>query len=323
MDDQIPVTLVAGWHGSGKSTLVREVVRQTAGERLAVVVPAGTWPMPQAFLAVQTEEEVVHRVDGCVSCAIRHDIRRCLLNLMSRKQRPARIVVELTGWSDPALAAQTVMGDPLLARSLYLDGVVTVVDAASLFVRSASAGPLWAAQEQGEQVAMADRIVFSNLERLTQDARNSVVRILQEVNPRARVRTGLSSPDYPDLFGVEAFTASAAGQIARLEATGRSRLPSCSLCEVIEAPGSLDGERFDDWLSSLDHHDSSRLLKVSGVVAISGEERRLLCHRVGTHLCVCRGEPWGDRPRFTKLFVAGRHVPESLLSSTLQECAVA
>lgn len=136
MTEQVrtPLTLIAGWHGSGKSRLVERISRGDLTGPCAAIVPSATH-FPGVRIVLKTEEEVIEQSAGCRSCAVRFDLIRNIRHLLLRKVRPNRIVVELTGWADASTAAQTILGDPHLARSVELDALVTVVDANALLVR--------------------------------------------------------------------------------------------------------------------------------------------------------------------------------------------
>lgn len=314
-----PLTLVAGWHGSGKSRLVERIIRGNLEGPFGAVVPNAS-QFAEAGYLLKTEEEVVEQSAGCQTCAIRVDLIRSIRHLMRRRLRPNRIVVELTGWADASTAAQTILGDPYLARTVELDALVTVVDAEALLVRASSGLPLWPAGEAAEQVALADVVVLNRVTGLTAPALAEANRLIAEGNRLAAVAVddGLAF-DPATLLGLGAYKGAAAERVACLHPSAAATTGGPFGAHLVEVEGELDCDRFDRWLMSLDHTRDRRMLRVVGVVAVAGEEQQILCHRVGTFLDLTRGAPW-DGPRITRLFVCGRHLTIDAIRSGLKLC---
>ena len=113
------------------------------------------------------DEEVVLMKSGCLCCSIRGDLSRTLQDLATRKQESRltfdRVVIETTGLADPTPILHTFLVDPYLARNFRIDGVVTVVDAAT--------GPdtLDRQFEAVSQVAMADLLVLSKTDLVSEE----------------------------------------------------------------------------------------------------------------------------------------------------------
>jgi len=318
-EERIPLTLVAGWHASGKSRLIERIIRgELTGPAGAVVPTSSTFA--DAGFVVKTDEEVVEQAAGCRTCAVRFDLIRSIRHLVTRKVRPTRIVVELTGWADASTAAQTILGDPFLGRTVELDALVTVVDAGALTVRATSGLPAWPASEAGEQVALADVIVLNRLGDLTSHARATVKGLVSQANRLATVVFDDGSTFDPAcLLRLGAYKDSAAERVACLHDGHNATAADAATGHLVRVEGDLDADRFDAWLMSLDHTEDRRLLRVVGVVAMAGEDRQILCHRVGTFLDLRRAGSWPG-PRSTRLFVCGRHLSADAIRWGLQEC---
>ena len=158
--DLIPVTLLTGFLGSGKSTLISEILKQPAFDNTAVVVNEFGEIGLDGILIKHSEDQIVEMTSGCLCCTIRGDIRQTLLDLHTKRTNgdiPAfnRVIVESTGLADPAPVVHTLMSDPLLDRRYMLGGVVTTVDALTGMATLAHH------QECEKQAAVADRLVIT------------------------------------------------------------------------------------------------------------------------------------------------------------------
>lgn len=126
-DSTIPVTVIAGFLGAGKTTLLNHLLRNADGRKLAVLVnDFGELDIDRALIA-EVSEDVQALTNGCICCSIQSDLIAQLGQLARRDPRPAQILIECSGVSDPARIAR-VLGYPGLRQRVRLDSIVTLVD---------------------------------------------------------------------------------------------------------------------------------------------------------------------------------------------------
>jgi len=131
----VPVSVITGFLGSGKTTLLASLLRDPALTRTAVIVNEFGAVGLDHLLVEASDEEIVLLDGGCVCCTVRGDLVRTAGDLLARREAGTvsqfeRIVIETTGLADPAPILQALMTDAALADSLYLESVITTVDAA-------------------------------------------------------------------------------------------------------------------------------------------------------------------------------------------------
>jgi G3E family GTPase len=132
LDVRVPVTVVTGFLGSGKTTLVNYILSENHGKRIAVIENEfGEIGIDDA-LVIDAEEEIFEMNNGCICCTVRGDLIRILGTLMKRRDKFDYILVETTGLADPAPVAQTFFVDEEIRAQLRLDAIVTVGDAKHL-----------------------------------------------------------------------------------------------------------------------------------------------------------------------------------------------
>jgi G3E family GTPase len=156
----IPVTVLTGFLGAGKTTLLNRLLRDPLAAGTAVIVNELGDIGIDHLLVEQSSEGLIELSDGCLCCAVRGDLIDTLADLLDRMQTGRiaplkRIVIETTGMADPVPVLHALMGHPVLAEMLSVDGVVTVVDAVN------GAATLDNHAESVRQVAVADRLVLS------------------------------------------------------------------------------------------------------------------------------------------------------------------
>src|SRR5436853_3679622 len=131
---RIPVTVVTGFLGSGKTTLIRELLRTPEGANTAIVINEfGEVGIDDALLRTSSDATVLLG-NGCLCCAVRTDLQETLRMLFADRTRGAvpsfqRVIIETSGLADPGPVLQTFASDRALAGEFHLQGLVTVVDA--------------------------------------------------------------------------------------------------------------------------------------------------------------------------------------------------
>ena len=124
----VPVVLVAGFLGSGKTTVVNHLLAHAGGKRIAAIVNDFGAINIDAELITGAADGVVSLSNGCVCCSLEGDLLRTLAVLLRRDPRPELIVIETSGVADPTDIVRNLM-DPMIWREAPLETVLCVVDA--------------------------------------------------------------------------------------------------------------------------------------------------------------------------------------------------
>ena len=124
----VPVVLVAGFLGAGKTTVVNHLLAHAEGRRIAAVVNDFGAINIDADLITGATDGVVSLSNGCICCSLGSDLLRTLASLLRRDPRPELIVIETSGVADPAEIVRNLM-DPVIWREAPLETVLCVVDA--------------------------------------------------------------------------------------------------------------------------------------------------------------------------------------------------
>ncbi|MGH7044915.1 MAG: CobW family GTP-binding protein [Stellaceae bacterium] len=180
----IPVTLLTGFLGSGKTTVLNHVLKQPGMAATAVIVNEFGEIGIDHLLVEKATDDVVLLNSGCLCCTVRGDIVDTLLNLFVGRANGkipdfARVVIETTGLADPAPILHTLISDPLVAARYMLDGVVATVDAVN------GTGTLDRQPEAVKQAAVADRLLLTKTDLTDADTAAALTARLAALNPGA------------------------------------------------------------------------------------------------------------------------------------------
>ena len=203
---KIPVTLVTGFLGSGKTTLISKLLLHPDMRRVAVVINEIGEIGIDHDLVTMSSENITLLANGCICCSVRTDLQETLRDLFAQRRVGEvfdfdRVIVETTGLADPAPVVQTLTSDTLLAAHYRLDGLITLVDGLH------GVGQIDQQTEAVKQIAIADKILVTKTDLTSVDhletlcgrirqlnAQSPIEFIRQgEVDPKRLIDLGLSS----------------------------------------------------------------------------------------------------------------------------------
>jgi G3E family GTPase len=195
---RIPVTVVTGFLGAGKTTLIRRFLATPEGQGTAVIVNEfGAVGIDDALVRGAAERTILLG-NGCVCCITRTDLQLALRQLVidcdrGAVPRFARVVIETSGLADPAPILQTFSTDRALGGEFHIDVLLTVVDAVN------GQATLATAAEARKQLILADRLIISKSD-LAPAGLNSLKTRLQELHPRAGIDVAVGGALDPERF---------------------------------------------------------------------------------------------------------------------------
>ena len=156
----VPVTVLTGFLGSGKTTLMNHILNdQSHGMKFAVIENEfGEIGIDENILSENVDEEVIEVMNGCICCTVRGDLVEALKKLYKRVETFNGIIIETTGLADPAPVIQTFFVDEDIQQMYKLDSIITVADAKYIIPRLDEKKPEGVENEAVEQVVFADRV---------------------------------------------------------------------------------------------------------------------------------------------------------------------
>ena len=184
VDERIPITLLTGFLGAGKTTLVNRLLGAPDAGRIAVIVNEFGEIGIDGDLIARASEDMLELTNGCICCAAQGDLMDGLNRLFLRKVGLAeprvdfdKIVIETTGIADPSPLARLFYTDMKLDLTFRLDAVLTVVDLKH------AAGQIARSPEAEKQIAIADKLIFNKRDLVDDDEFAATVAVVERLNP--------------------------------------------------------------------------------------------------------------------------------------------
>lgn len=317
-DERIPVHVLTGFLGSGKTTFLRHMLGEADFADTAVVINEFGDVGLDHLLVREVAEDAVLLSSGCLCCAVRDDLVSTLADLaelVRRGEAPAfrRLVVETTGLADPAPIMQAVMGDFRLSRAYRTGLIVTTVDAIS-GLRS-----IGSFAEAAQQVALADCVIVTKSDLVEPWQIEALNRDIVAINPSVR-RLASSREAIPPAMAIFADEEDVEPHFLQVDAcSGASRHSDGIGTFTIEVERPVDWPAFVDWLELLLAARGQSILRVKGLLPVVGDARPVVIH--GVQHVVYPPEylaAWPeDAPRGWLVFIA-RDLTRSAIEASLQ-----
>ncbi|KAL3130126.1 hypothetical protein ABBQ38_008440 [Trebouxia sp. C0009 RCD-2024] len=299
---KVPVTIVTGFLGAGKTTLINHVLTANHGKKVAVI-----------------ENEFV-----------RGDLVRILHKLLKRRAKFDYIIIETTGLADPAPVAQTFFVDEALQHHLKLDAIVTVVDAKHIHQHLDEEKPEGVENESVEQLAFADVVVINKTDLVTASEKTKLEQRVKRINQEAKIiETVKGQVELDAVLNINAFSLEKVLEIEPnfMKEEGQEHVHDDSVTSVgIELEGNLDMHRVNKWLSVLLSEQGVDLFRSKGILAIEGSDDKYFFQ--GVHMLLSfgcssegMGKPWAaEEKRTNKLIFIGRNLDKDELNNNFRAC---
>jgi cobalamin biosynthesis protein CobW len=325
---KVPVTVVTGFLGSGKTTLIQHLITNANGKKLAVLVNEfGSEGVDGEILkscadANCPEENIVELANGCICCTVADDFIPAMEQLLARRVKPDHILIETSGLALPKPLLKAFDWPEIRSR-ITVDGVIVLADAEAVAAGRFAPDP---------DAVEAQRATDDNL-----DHETPLSEVFEDQIACADIVL-LTKADLAGTVGLEAAKAAIAAEMPRpvpmlpvvdgavdlrvilgLEAAAEDDLaarPSHHDGEdehehndfasvVIDLPEVADIDALIASVQRLAHEQN--VLRAKGYIAVKGKPMRLLLQSVGERVRHQFDQPWGARPRQSKLVVIGEH----------------
>ena len=318
----MPVTIITGFLGSGKTTLVNRILTEAHGEKIAVIVNEfGEIGIDNQLIVGDTDEEIFEMNNGCICCTVRGDLIRVLNDLSTRKREGSvefdRVVIETTGLADPAPVIQTFFTDRKIQRRYYPDAVVTVVDGRHI------AQHLDDGHEAVEQIAFADLVLLNKTDLVSSEDLSRLESRIRKISAAARVvRTERAQVPIEEILDIRAFDLSKKleidpGFLEEEDHEHDQSVTSVALQE--EVP--LERMRFQYWLQNLLNTKGQDIFRFKGVLNVQGTDERVVAQGVHMLSTLAVDRPWEtDEPRVSEMVFIGRNLDAEELRDGLSGC---
>jgi G3E family GTPase len=339
---RIPVTLVTGFLGSGKTTLINAGLKSPDLSKTVVVVNEFGEVGLDHQLYTSSNDAVVVLENGCLCCTVKSDLIATMNNLYHDRAKGElpdfdNVVIETTGLAEPGPVIQAFLSEPTLDGLYRITKVVTVVDAVNWKATSETH------EEALRQVALADDVLISKVDLLTERLYDNVLSQLEAINPAAKITKAILTPEaVAPLLKHEGFDAADTmadpsewlsiahyenyeKRVAEAEGLKDQAMPPHLVAKGIESfvltrTNPLSREELQFLLDGISQNLGSNLLRVKGLINILEEPGTPAVVQGVQHLLhnVTWLEKWPSADECTRIVFITQGVAREHLKGTIE-----
>ena len=326
---RIPVTVLTGFLGSGKTPLLNHILTSTEHKMKFAVIENefGDIGIDENILVESSEESIIEVMNGCICCTVRGDLTELLDQMYERVKDFDGVIIETTGLADPAPVAQTFFVDDNIVERYKLDGIITVVDAKHITQHIDEEKPEGVENESVEQLAFADRIMLNKIDLVSEEELGEVEKRIKSINRFAPMyHTENSIIDPKELINIGSFDLERTLEMdpefldTESEHEHDERVTSTSS----KFEGALNVNKLERWIGDLMQNKGEDLFRYKGVLAVEGMDQKFVFQ--GVHMLFGGGfssevAPWKEgEARECRFVFIGRNLDHEALQSGLMEC---
>lgn len=328
----LPVTLLTGFLGSGKTTLINYLLKNNHNEKVIIIENEfGPINIDSNLLNVSTDIQIIEMTNGCICCTVQGELTESLHKLLLKRSTGElqfdRLIIETTGLADPAPIIQTFFIDNLLREKIRLDAVITLVDAQHILKH------LNKHRVALSQIGFADRIILTKTDCVNDEQKFEVINRLHKINHKANIfETIQGQIPKSQWLDIKAFELSdeltinkgffVINPTQKLE-VGFKPLPlqkqtpswNDNICSYLFEAGELDLKKIGSFMENLVEQYGNDMLRYKGILAIKGNDQRLIVQGIHKVVGFDYGSPWKTpSERISRLVIISRTLPFNKLN---------
>lgn len=281
LDARLKVTLLTGFLGSGKTTILNALLAHPRMPRSAVIVNEFGEIGIDHLLVAQSSENIIELSNGCLCCTVHSDLVTTLFGLYAGRINGTipsfeRVIIETTGLAEPATILLTLFRDPVVSTRFVLDGVLTVVD-------SLNGSPTLAThRESTHQIAAADLLLLTKVDMSAANTLATLRGQLAAINPGCpvvEVINGSIDPAVLELANKQRLVDSDAVRQWHIVHEPHSHSEGIGSYSVV-IDHSIAWPNVLAWIAAVRERLSPHVLRIKGLLAIHDHAGPLIVHAV-------------------------------------------
>ncbi len=324
MDNRISVVIISGFLGSGKTSLINNLLSKINNKKIAIIENEFSEFGIDKTLIKKSQENIFELNNGCICCNMKGELEGILGDISKNEEKYDYLIIESTGIADPSPIVNLFFGNPLVREYFRLDSLIAIIDS-KYFLEQISKNFV-----VKKQVAFADKIILNKLDLVETEKLNKIKIEIQKRNPTAKLfETTYSNIDFKNFFEEYSFDLS---KISNFEKSINSFIfKSADIknekkhTEEIQSFGIKFNEaislpKFDFFLRTLIEFKSKDIYRMKGIINIKDLNQALIFQGVHENIDYLPGRPWEDNEiRESKMIFIGKNLNELDLKNSIDK----
>lgn len=315
---KIPVTVITGFLGAGKTTLINNLIEKHPQKRFAIIENEFGATSIDSLLVTNVEDEQIFELsNGCICCSLNAELYQVLERLTKAPVNFNHLLIETTGIADPGSIIAPFVTDISIKAQFSLDSVICLVDA------EYGKSTLESQDVAAKQIVTADTLLLNKTDLLGDNQREEIEELLHKLNPRARhISTSMAEIRHHNILDVNSYDPGNIYEfVFHMSHKNKQSAPMIhdiqTHCFTLERP--LNQDQFALWLEAFLQFNTDTIFRVKGVIHFNGIPNKILVQSVHTRIQAHVGQPWNNEQPVTQLVVIGKNLNIPVIEKSLLE----
>lgn len=336
-EQRIPVTIITGFLGAGKTSLLNKLIVKHPEKKFAIIENEFGETGIDGALITATSDAIFELSNGCICCSLGEDFLFTLENLLGSNYAFDHLLIETTGIADPSSIIDAFVSGENIQQKFRIDSVVCVADAINM-------EDLMDEQfEVRKQLALSDVILVNKTDSVHPDYVKKLTEIIAQISPMAKIYpTSFANVDAVEIIDIQSFSGESiekttlsfwgmAHQDQQENRPGKMIMnPSKATnnnrhdikAEGFAFTGNFDVNKFGLWMQNFLYFNKETIFRVKGIVSFENTPDQFIFHAVRGSFMFEVGKEWNDEPRFSKLVFIGKNISRTDLEANLRQLLV-
>ncbi|HLN73946.1 MAG TPA: GTP-binding protein [Prolixibacteraceae bacterium] len=336
-EQRIPVTIITGFLGAGKTSLLNKLIKKHPEKKFAIIENEFGETGIDGALITTASDAIFELSNGCICCSLGEDFLFTLENLLGSSYAFDHLLIETTGIADPSSIIDAFVSGESIQTRFRIDSVVCVADAVNM-------EDLMDEQfEVRKQLALSDLILINKTDSVHPDYVNDLTRTIAQISPLAKIYpTSFANVDAIDMIDIQTFAGESiekstlsfwgmANPETRENEPGKAVMnPSKAInntrhdirAEGFSFTGNFEVNKFGLWIQNFLYFNKETIFRVKGIVSFQDTPDQFIFHAVRGSFMFEVGKEWKDEPRFSKLVFIGKNISRTDLEANLRQLLV-
>ena len=318
----IPVTILTGFLGAGKTSLLNQLIAVHPDKKFAIIENEfGEVPI-DSDLVIGASDAIFELANGCICCSLNGELVETLEKLLDSGKVFDHLIIETTGMAEPDAVAAAFVSDPGIQSAFQLDGTICLVDAVSVQETLAER------EEAVKQITFADHIVINKADDVQPHYLEALRSNLREMNPLASISLANYGHTAADLITLQAY------EVAQLEQRikdvvqdshshehGHHHHHADVTAHSFTFEQAFDLLTFIHWSKVLLMIQGKNIYRIKGILNVGNEVSKMVFQSVRTQSAFTRAGDWPEgEPRLSRIVIIGKGLKREALEKALRSC---
>lgn len=335
--ERIPVTIITGFLGAGKTSLLNNLIRKHPEKKFAIIENEFGETGIDGGLIAAASEAIFELNNGCICCTLGDDFIITMENLLGSSYEFNHLLVETTGIADPSGIVDAFISGTTIQQKFRIDSVVCVADSVNM-------EDLFDEQpEVRKQIALADLVLLNKSDCVVPAKVLYLTQMIKGINLMAKIfPTTFGAVDGIEVLDTNSYSGDAVRKstlaFCRIDNQDHKQTEQKSFVHNPQKSdllhqhdissvgftfkGSFDVNKFGTWMQNFLFFNQDTIFRAKGIMSFGQTEDQFIFHAVRSSFMFEVGKPWGDEERFSKLVFIGKKISGKELEANLMQLLV-